>query len=209
MAVRLENELDRFSYGLAMNITASVMQVPIEINKKVVAEAMAELLAGAQPQLATEEYQKVMQDFQAKIQAEAQKKNDQAAQSNIEAGKAFLAENGKKDGVISTLSGLQYQVIEEGEGESPTAESVVRVHYEGSLLDGMIFDSSFKRGEPVEFPLNQVIAGWTEGVQLMKKGAKYRFFIPSSLAYGPRGAGELIGPNATLIFDVELLDIIK
>jgi FKBP-type peptidyl-prolyl cis-trans isomerase len=129
------------------------------------------------------------------------------AQSALEKGKAFLAENAKKEGVKTTPSGLQYIVITEGTGKSPKATDVVLVHYRGTLLDGTEFDSSYKRNQPISFPLNQVIPGWTEGVQLMKEGAKYKFFIPSNLAYGPRGAGGVIGPDETLIFEVELLKV--
>jgi FKBP-type peptidyl-prolyl cis-trans isomerase FkpA len=122
-------------------------------------------------------------------------------------GEAFLKENGAKDGVVTTASGLQYKVITEGAGKSPKATDTVEVHYEGTLINGNVFDSSYRRKESIEFPLNRVIAGWTEGVQLMKEGAKYRFFIPSKLAYGTRGAGRDIGPNEALIFDVELIKV--
>lgn len=122
-------------------------------------------------------------------------------------GEKFLEDNGKKEGVVTTASGLQYKVITEGTGKSPKATDTVEVQYEGTLIDGKVFDSSYKRGESIEFPLNRVIAGWTEGVQLMKEGAKYRFYIPSKLAYGSRGAGRDIGPNEALIFDVELIKV--
>jgi len=131
--------------------------------------------------------------------------NSPPAESNK--GEKFLAENKTKEGVITTASGLQYKVLTEGSGKSPTATDTVVCHYRGTLLDGTEFDSSYKRGEPAEFPLNHVIPGWTEGVQLMKEGAKYQFFIPSNLAYGSRGAGGVIGPDATLIFEVELIKI--
>ncbi len=126
---------------------------------------------------------------------------------NLAKGEKFLEENAKKEGVVTTASGLQYKIITEGTGKSPKATDTVLVHYAGTLLSGTEFDSSYKRKEPIEFPLNRVIAGWTEGVQLMKEGAKFKFFIPSKLAYGPRGAGRDIGPNETLIFDVELLKV--
>lgn len=126
---------------------------------------------------------------------------------NAKAGAAFLADNGKKPGVVTTKSGLQYQVLKQGTGKQPAADSRVKVHYEGRLINGTVFDSSIDRGEPVTFPLNQVIAGWTEGVQLMKEGAKYRFVIPASLAYGETGASS-IPPSSTLIFDVELLEVL-
>ncbi len=129
------------------------------------------------------------------------------AQSALEKGQQFLQENAKKEGVKSTPSGLQYVVLTEGQGKSPKATDTVLVHYKGTLLDGTEFDSSYKRNAPISFPLNQVIPGWTEGVQLMKEGGKYRFFIPSNLAYGSRGAGGAIGPDETLIFDVELLKV--
>ncbi len=129
------------------------------------------------------------------------------AERNLQRGKDFLAENGKRPEVKTTASGLQYEVIVEGEGPKPTSDQSVTVHYTGKLLDGTVFDSSVDRGEPITFALRQVIPGWTEGLQLMPRGSKYRLFIPSDLAYGPRGAGRDIGPNETLIFDVELLDI--
>ena len=129
------------------------------------------------------------------------------AETDLEKGEAFLKENAKKEGVKTTASGLQYKVLKEGEGKSPKATDTVKVHYKGTLIDGKEFDSSYKRGEPIEFPLNGVIPGWTEGVQLMKEGAKYQFTIPSKLAYGERGAGGVIPPNATLIFEVELIQV--
>ena len=131
----------------------------------------------------------------------------QAGGNNLEAGKAFLAENKNQPGVIELPSGLQYSVISEGTGPKAQASSRVKVHYTGRLLDGTVFDSSVSRGEPAVFGVNQVIAGWVEGLQLMSAGSKYVFFIPSNLAYGPQGAGQMIGPNATLVFDVELLEI--
>jgi FKBP-type peptidyl-prolyl cis-trans isomerase len=138
-----------------------------------------------------------------KQQGEAKKKGDE----NMKKGQEFLAQNGKKAGVKTTASGLQYEVIKEGTGKQPTAENTVTVHYTGTLINGKKFDSSVDRGEPATFPLKGVIAGWTEGLQLMKIGAKYRFYIPSNLGYGERGAGADIGPNETLIFDVELIDV--
>lgn len=133
--------------------------------------------------------------------------NATTPEENKAAGIAFLAENAKKTGVVTTASGLQYEVLTEGSGASPSATDSVTVHYRGTTIDGTEFDSSYSRGAPATFPLNRVIAGWTEGVQLMKEGAKYRFYIPSDLAYGPRGAGQAIGPNSTLIFDIELIKV--
>ena len=133
--------------------------------------------------------------------------NAKSAEENLNEGKAFLEKNAKEDGIKSTATGLQYKVLTEGTGAMPSATDNVTVHYKGTTLDGKTFDSSYDRGEPATFPLNRVIAGWTEGLQLMKEKATYRFFIPSELAYGSRGAGASIGPNATLIFDVELIKI--
>ncbi len=129
------------------------------------------------------------------------------SQIALEKGKAFLLENSKRNGVNTTASGLQYEVLREGNGSCPKATDTVQVHYEGTLINGTVFDSSYKRNEPIDFPLNQVISGWTEGVQLMKEGAKYRFYLPPELAYGTGGAGSDIGPNEALIFDVELLKV--
>ncbi len=136
------------------------------------------------------------------------KLNTATPDENKAAGLAFLAENAKKNNIITTASGLQYEILTAGEGKSPLATNQVTVHYQGTTLDGNEFDSSYSRGEPATFPLNRVIAGWTEGLQLMKEGAKYRFFIPSELAYGERGAGASIPANATLIFEVELIKVI-
>ncbi|GEA08760.1 peptidyl-prolyl cis-trans isomerase [Alteromonas sp. KUL42] len=155
-----------------------------------------------------EQIQQIAQEGEEAIRAKQQEMAAQAAEKNVEAGIAYLEENGKRDGVVTTESGLQYEVLTEGTGASPVATDVVKVHYRGTLLDGTEFDSSYKRGEPAEFPLNRVISGWTEGVQLMKEGAKYRFHIPSELAYGQRSTGS-ITPNSTLIFDVELLEVVK
>ena len=203
----LETEIEKFSYALGMNIAASVLQLPVEVNREIIIETVMELLRGGKPELAEKEYHEIMQAFQKKLQETVQAKTQEIAKANLEEGKKFLKENAEKAGITATESGLQYEVLQEGSGDSPKATDVVKVHYEGKLLNGNIFDSSIKRGEPAEFALNQVIPGWTEGVQLMKTGAKYRFFIPAHLAYGERGAGEFIAPNSTLIFEVELLEV--
>jgi len=148
-----------------------------------------------------------VEKFTTTMQGKSLEKAAIEGKANLAAGAAFLAENGKSDGIKTTASGLQYKVLTSGSGNKPAATDKVEVHYEGKLLDGTVFDSSIKRGEPVTFGLNQVIPGWTEGVQLMAKGAKYRFWIPGDLAYGERGSPPNIGPNATLVFDVELIDI--
>ncbi len=147
--------------------------------------------------------------FQTEMQAAAKAEQEAAAAEAKKAGEAFLTDNAAKEGVMTTDSGLQYKILQEGTGASPTASDRVKVHYEGRLIDGTVFDSSIKRGEPVDFGVGQVISGWTEGLQLMKEGAKYQFFIPAKLAYGERGAGGKIGPGATLIFDVELIEVLK
>lgn len=155
--------------------------------------------------LTQEQMQQVLVSYQEKKQAELIKEMEAKAASNKEEGQKFLAENKTKEGVQTTDSGLQYKVVKEGTGASPKATDMVKVHYEGKLIDGTVFDSSYERGEPIEFPLNQVIPGWTEGVQLMKKGAEYELYIPSDLAYGEAGTPG-IEPNSVLIFKVELLD---
>lgn len=155
--------------------------------------------------LTQEQMQQVLVSYQEKKQAEMIKEMEAKAASNKEEGQKFLAENKTKEGVQTTDSGLQYKVVKEGTGASPKATDMVKVHYEGKLIDGTVFDSSYERGEPIEFPLNQVIPGWTEGVQLMKKGAEYELYIPSDLAYGETGTPG-IEPNSVLIFKVELLD---
>jgi len=159
-------------------------------------------------QLSSSEMRQVVQSFQKQAQAKAQQQRMEKGEENQQKGEEFLAENLEKEGVKETDSGLQYKVLEEGSGVSPDSTDRVRVNYEGTLIDGTVFDSSYERGEPVTFPLNRVIPGWTEGLQLMKEGAKYKFFIPGTLAYGqnppPQGP---IGPNETLIFEVELLKV--
>ncbi|MBQ0833404.1 FKBP-type peptidyl-prolyl cis-trans isomerase [Marinobacter sp.] len=156
--------------------------------------------------MSREEIQQALMEYQKSLQAEQGKQVEELAQKNMEAGKTFLAENAERDGIQTTESGLQYEILEEGEGEQPGATDTVRVHYTGELLSGEVFDSSRERGEPVSFGLNQVIPGWTEGLQLMNEGARYKLYIPSDLAYGP-GGNRSIGPNETLVFDVELLAI--
>lgn len=160
----------------------------------------------AKPALTPQQMQKTLLAYSQRREAEYAKQLQATARKNLEVGEVFLAKNKQKRGVITTASGLQYEVLKTGTGKMPKASDTVKVHYEGKLLDGKIFDSSYKRGEPVTFPLKQVIKGWTEGLPLMKEGAKYRFFIPAKLAYGEAGAPE-IEPNSVLLFDVELLEV--
>ncbi len=165
--------------------------------------------AGQKSALSDEEMAGILTQFKKQNEAKELIALKQKAEENAKIGQAFLAENAKKTGIKVTKSGLQYQVIQEGKGKSPKANSNVRVHYEGRLIDGTVFDSSIARNQPVDFRTSQVITGWTEGLQLMKEGAKYRFFIPAALAYGQIGSGDVIEPNSTLIFDVELIEVMK
>lgn len=195
--------MDKLSYawGIAMGQQLKAMGVK-EIDSESFKDGVKVAFDGGEPQIPMDEAQKLINDYLNDLQAKAEAKAR-------EAGEKFLAENKLKDNVKETASGLQYMVMKEGEGATPTAEDEVTVHYTGKLLDGTVFDSSVNRGEPATFPLNRVIPGWTEGVQLMKEGAKYMFFIPSDLAYGPQGIPNAIPPHSTLIFEVELIKVIK
>ena len=201
-------EQQKISYALGMNIMGNLAELPIEIDVESVISAIKDVSAEKETALKVEEYHKYMQEFQKKVQEAGQQAVAKAAENNKKAGAEFLAENAKKEGVKVTPSGLQYRVITEGNGAKPSASSKVKVHYTGKLTDGTVFDSSVQRGEPIDFALNQVIPGWTEGVQLMTPGSKYEFVIPSDLAYGDRGAGNAIPPGATLVFEVELLAVL-
>ncbi len=201
------SETVTISRALGINMAEYLKSMPMSLDVAVLTAAIAETYAG-KPPMSEEEYRNGMNLCQARMKEEAGKLAGEAAKANIAAGAEFLKQNAAKAGVNSTPSGLQYEVLAEGAGRKPAAADQVRVHYVGTLLDGTVFDSSVARGEPAEFGLDQVIAGWTEGLQLMNKGAKYRFTIPADLAYGERGAGNVIGPHATLIFDVELLEIL-
>lgn len=198
---------DRFSYSLGLQIGKDLSQMKDKLDIKSFMRGVQDHLGGKKPLLTAEEIVKVKQAFQTSMREEIQKKNQVIAGKNREEGKAFLAANKKRKGITTTASGLQYEVINSGRGPKPEATSVVKVHYQGTLLDGTEFDSSYKRKEPVSFGLNRVISGWQEGLQLMPVGAKYRLFIPSDLAYGKRGAPPKIAADATLIFEVELLEI--
>jgi peptidyl-prolyl cis-trans isomerase len=199
--------MDKVSYALGIGIGRQLSQMgAADLNIDDFAQAIKDVIAG-DLKLGDAEAQQIVQEFFAKQEekqkAEATEKGKAAKQD----GEKFLAENGKKEGVITTASGLQYQVLREGNGQSPKATDTVECHYEGTLIDGTKFDSSYDRGQTATFPLNQVIAGWTEGLQLMKEGGKYRFFIPYELGYGERGAGASIPPFSTLVFDVELVSV--
>ena len=201
-------DLERLSYALGMSMGNNFRSSGIEeLNIKEFADGVSAVFEGAQPKMSYDEAKNVIRDF---FMALEQKQNEAAAKMgevNKAAGEAFLAENAKRAEVKTTESGLQYEVITEGKGEKPAASDTVVVHYTGTLIDGTVFDSSVERGTPATFGVTQVIPGWVEALQLMQVGSKWRLYIPSDLAYGPRGAGGAIGPNATLIFDVELLQI--
>ncbi len=195
--------MDQLSYAWGMAFGHQLRGMGVtNIDFKDFDEALHDAFDGKEAKLSPEEANKIIQEY---LQELAAKKTAELK----EAGEKFLAENLKNENVKSTPSGLQYVVEKEGEGAQPTAEDEVTVHYTGKLLDGTVFDSSVSRGEPATFPLNRVIPGWTEGVQLMKEGAKYTFFIPSDLAYGPQGVPNAIPPHSTLIFEVELIKVNK
>lgn len=190
-----------YSWGLLMGSQLKGMGV-VNLNPDDFCNGVKAIFEGTKPEIEISEAQQIINEYLQELQKKAE------AQAR-EAGEAFLAENAKKEGVKVTSTGLQYIVDKEGTGAQPTAEDEVTVHYTGKLLDGTVFDSSVNRGEPATFPLNRVIPGWTEGVQLMKEGSKYTFFIPSDLAYGPQGVPNAIPPHSTLIFDVELIKVNK
>ena len=200
--------MDKLSYALGLGIGRQLSQMGAnDLNAADFAQAVKDMIDGKEPQLPAAEAQQIVEDF---FQKQEEKQRAEAAEKYKGAkseGEKYLSENAKKEGVTTLPSGLQYQVLKEGNGKSPKATDKVVCHYEGMLIDGTMFDSSIQRGEPATFPLNGVIAGWTEGLQLMKEGAKYRFFIPYQLGYGERGAGASIPPFATLVFDVELIEV--
>ena len=200
--------MDKLSYALGIGIGSQLAGMGAkELNIDDFAQAIKDVISGSELKVDNAEAQTLVQNFFQEQEAKQQAAAAEAGKAAKDAGEAFLAENGKKEGVVTLPSGLQYQVLKEGNGKKPSATDQVVCHYEGTLIDGTIFDSSYKRNEPATFGLNQVIPGWTEGVQLMQEGAKYRFFIPYKLAYGGRGAGAQIPPFAALVFDVELIEV--
>ncbi|WP_067863090.1 FKBP-type peptidyl-prolyl cis-trans isomerase [Neptuniibacter marinus] len=205
-AVELKTEEQKVSYSVGLMVGEQLKTIS-NLDFDTFITAAKTTYAGEEPQLTPDQVGEVMKAFQERQVAEQKKKFDELSQNNLEKGKKYLAENGKKKAVKTTKSGLQYEELTAGKGKKPTAEDIVKVHYRGTLIDGTEFDSSYARKEPVSFPLNGVIPGWTEGLQLIKEGGKARLVIPSELAYGPGGMGGAIGPNETLIFEVELLEI--
>ncbi len=208
----LKTDAQKLSYTLGLEIASSLAQLPVDIDLNSFFLGITDAMKGNEIAISQEEAMRVRMQLAETLQKkreEQQKAIEALAQKNLEQGQAFLAENKKKEGIVTTESGLQYEVLKEGNGEKPKSTDTVKVHYQGTLIDGTVFDSSIERGEPTSFPVNGVIPGWSEAVQLMNVGSKYRLFVPSELAYKERGAGMLIGPNAALIFEVELLEIEK
>lgn len=205
----LETERKRVSYMVGLDIAKTLLPIKDEVDVSVIAEAIQESFAGKPPKLTEEQSNEIRQTFSQRLQEKRATEAKVLSEKNIKEGESFLATNGKKPEVKTTASGLQYQVLTEGKGAKPSGTDTVRVHYKGTLLDGKTFDSSYDRKQPAEFVLNQVVPGWSEGVALMPVGSKYKFWIPTKLAYGENGVPGAIGPNATLTFEVELLDIVK
>lgn len=201
--------MNKLSYALGLGIGRQLAQMGAEdLNIDDFSQAIKDILTGKEPQVSDQEAQKLVTTFFEEQKAKQRAAAAEKYKDNKEKGEAWLANKAMEEGVVALPSGLLYQVLNEGSGKKPTASDTVECHYEGRLIDGTVFDSSYKRGESATFPLNGVIAGWTEGVQLMSEGAKYRFFIPYQLAYGERGAGQAIPPFAALVFDVELIKVL-
>jgi FKBP-type peptidyl-prolyl cis-trans isomerase FklB len=204
----LSDPKDKKSYALGTTLGQQMKQQGLDINIEIFFKGLKDAYAGGEMLLTQKEVQDAMTAFQSEMMAKAQEKNKVASEKNKKEGEAFLAENKTKPGVITTASGLQYKVLTEGkDARKPKEDETVTVNYRGTLLDGTEFDSSYKRGTPATFPVKGVIKGWVEGLQLMTVGSKWQLFIPSALAYGENGAGPQIGPNSTLVFDVELISI--
>ena len=200
--MKYSNELDKVSYSLGLSIASNLISSGVKtVNAEAFNDAMNTVFSGQMPEIMPDEANNILQDYFDKLQKE---KGNEA----LEAGKAFLEENKKKEGVVVLPSGLQYKILTAGNGPKPKASDTVKCHYEGRLINVQVFDSSVRRGEPAEFPVGGVIQGWVEALQLMPVGSKWQLYIPSNLAYGTHGAGQSIGPNETLIFDVELLAIV-
>ena len=205
----LKTDLEKMSYTLGLDAGTRLQSIPIEVDLAIFFKGVEDTIKENKPLLTPEEAEAMTIKIRQEVIQKEIEQMMKDAEKNRKEGEAFLAENGKKEGVVTTKSGLQYIILEEGNGPTPTPTDEVEVHYEGTLIDGTVFDSSYKRGESITFPVNRVIAGWTEALQLMKVGSKYRLFIPSALGYSERGAGDAIGPNAVLIFEVELLSIVE
>ena len=199
---KLTGELERFSYALGMSVASNLIKSGVKkINPDLFLQAINDTFTGEMPKMMPAEANQILEEFMNKA-------NQGEAKNNLEEGLKFLEENKSEEGINELPSGLQYKVLKQGDGDLPTTGSHVKCHYEGTLIDGTVFDSSRERGEPAVFPVSGVVQGWIEALQLMPVGSKWRLFIPPELAYGEQGAGGVIGPNATLIFDLELLEIV-
>ena len=207
--LKLDTSKNRISYTIGVNIGQDFKSQNMDIEPDALLMGLKDALSGKELQLTDEEMVQEVQNFQQEMQARLAAEMEEQASKNKAEGESFLAENAKQEGVVVTESGLQYKILEPGEGDTPGPADLATVHYRGTLIDGTQFDSSYDRGQPATFPVGAVIAGWTEALQLMKPGAKWQLFIPAELAYGERGAGQDIGPNATLLFDVELISVEK
>ena len=200
--MKYTNEIDKVSYSLGLSIASNLISSGVKtINAEAFNDAMSTVFAGKMPEIMPDEANNILQDYFDKLQQEQGK-------TAKDAGEKYLEENKKRESVVVLPSGLQYKILKEGNGPKPKASDTVKCHYEGRLINGQVFDSSIRRGEPAEFPVSGVIQGWVEALQLMPVGSKWQLYIPSELAYGAHGAGQSIGPNETLIFDVELLAIV-
>ncbi|MBP1724297.1 MAG: FKBP-type peptidyl-prolyl cis-trans isomerase [Deltaproteobacteria bacterium] len=203
----LKDQKEKISYIIGMDIGMNFKKQSVDIDPDLVARGIKDGVSGAKPLLSEQEAREVMASFEKEMRAKQEAAQKVAGEKNKKQGEAFLAENKKKEGVKTLPSGLQYKVIKAGTGKKPAATDTVTTHYKGTLIDGTEFDSSYKRGKPATFPVGGVIPGWTEALQLMEEGAKWQLFIPPNLAYAERGAGQVIGPHTTLIFEVELISI--
>lgn len=205
--VQLKTQLDSMSYMIGMDIGKNLQAQSIEVNADALAQGLKDVLAGNKTSLTDEQMQELALEFQNEMSERQEKKMRERSEKNRKEGDAFLAENKKKQGVVTLANGLQYKILKKGTGRKPKESETVTVHYRGRLIDGTEFDSSFKRGEPATFPVNGVIKGWVEALQLMPVGSMWELYIPPELGYGEQGAGQVIGPNQTLIFEIELLSI--
>ncbi len=208
-AIKLDTQKDKASYSIGVQLGKQITKIQDMVNNDAIIAGFKDSLSGTEPKLSAEEMQSTMAAFQQNMVAAQKAKQEQMASSGKAEGEKYLAANKTKEGVKTTASGLQYKIITPGTGATPKATDTVVTHYTGTLIDGKVFDSSYKRNSPATFPVNGVIKGWTEALQLMKTGAKWQLVIPSELAYGARGAGASIGPNQVLIFEIELLEIKK
>jgi len=203
----LKEQKDKVSYSIGINLGKNFKTQQIDINPDILLRGIKDGFSGNKQLLNDQEVNQTMMTFQEELMARQQELRKRLGEKNMAEGEAFLAENKKREGIKTLPDGLQYKVIKEGSGNKPTLSDTVTTHYKGTLIDGTEFDSSYRRGQPATFPVNGVIAGWTEALQLMTVGSKWQLFIPPDLAYGERGTGRGIGPNATLIFEIELISI--